>query len=148
MALERHGQQDGAFQYIMASLGAINRSPFALRHHLDYDLGKKEQAGSYYQKAVELEPNNPIFVPLRFCFISSSWPLASLRLRKEYLMWLELVAEDKRGLVRLLGPRRYSTGVKLAITELGDAGLACEAPLSRLLQRSIAKSHQWRPTER
>lgn len=46
----------------------VNAAP---RHHLDYDLDKKQQAGRYYQKAVELEPNNPIFVPLCLCFILS-----------------------------------------------------------------------------
>ncbi|CAK9009398.1 C-mannosyltransferase dpy-19 (Protein dumpy-19) [Durusdinium trenchii] len=81
---------------------------WAETHHLDYDLQQSEKAGAYYRKAVELEPNNPVFV-------------------KEYLMWLEIVAKDQRSLVRLLGPRRTATGAKLALTDLGDAALACEA---------------------
>eukprot|EP00913_Durusdinium_trenchii_P019791 g18604.t1 len=44
---ETHGDEDGAFQYIMG-------------HHLDYDLQQSEKAGAYYRKAVELEPNNPL----------------------------------------------------------------------------------------
>ena len=56
-------------------------------------------------------------------------------------MWLELVAEDKRGLVRLLGPRRQSTGVKLAITELGDAGLECEARFSHRFEEVYYSLH-------
>lgn len=95
---ETHGDEDGAFQYIMG-------------HHLDYDLQQSEKAGAYYRKAVELEPNNPVFV-------------------KEYLMWLEIVAKDQRSLVRLLGPRRTATGAKLALTDLGDAALACEASVT------------------
>ena len=33
------------------------------RHHLDYDLQQSQRAGPYYKRAVELEPNNPVFVP-------------------------------------------------------------------------------------
>lgn len=32
------------------------------RHHLDYDLQQSSRAGPYYKKAVDLEPNNPVFV--------------------------------------------------------------------------------------
>lgn len=37
------------------------------------------------------------------------------------------LTQDQRSLVRLLGPRRTATGAKLALTDLGDAALACEA---------------------
>ena len=112
---EAHGDGDAAFQYIMG-------------HHLDYDLQQSSRAGPYYKKAVDLEPNNPVFV-------------------KEYLMWLELIAKDKRSLVQLLSPRRkrtdnelyrraltsprrLRTDIKLALTDLEDPSLACEASVT------------------
>ena len=42
-----------------------------IRHHLDYDLQQSEKAGAYYRKAVELEPNNPVFVILGQCLCLS-----------------------------------------------------------------------------
>lgn len=95
---EAHGDEDGAFQYIMG-------------HHLDYDLQQSQRAGPYYKRAVELESNNPVFV-------------------KEYLMWLELIAKDKRSLVQLLSPRRAGSGAKRALSSLEDASLACEASVT------------------
>ena len=39
------------------------------RHHLDYDLQQSQRAGPYYKRAVELEPNNPVFVPFGLTFV-------------------------------------------------------------------------------
>ncbi|CAJ1383779.1 unnamed protein product [Effrenium voratum] len=95
---EQHGSKDAAFQYIMG-------------YHLDYNLDQSQRAGQYYQRASELEPNNPVFV-------------------KEYLMWLELIAKDNRTLVRFLGPRRFSSEGLASLGALGCPALACEASVT------------------
>ncbi|CAE7030692.1 PFK6 [Symbiodinium natans] len=105
---EQHGSEDAAYQYIRG-------------HHLDYDLDKSERAGPYYQRAYELDPNNPVFL-------------------KEYLMWLELIAKDNRSLVELLGPRRVRRKARKTLPELGDPALACEASITT---RELLQDHDW-----
>ena len=54
------------------------------RHHLDYDLQQSQRAGPYYKRAVELESNNPVFVP---------FGLRSVELCRAWYCWTLLVPE-------------------------------------------------------
>eukprot|EP00439_Symbiodinium_sp_Y106_P036316 s4271_g4.t1 len=116
-------------------------------HHLDYDLQQSERAGHPDLTSKTMQS-----------------PITSY-LRKEYLMWLELIAKDSasslqtesflyavagplrkdnRSLVELLGPRRVRRKARKTLQELGDPALACEASITT---RELLQDYDTQPAK-
>jgi len=78
---------------------------------LDYDANQGQQSGRWYTKAATLMPNNPIAL-------------------KEYLMWVDMVAQDQQTMKRFLQLRMKDQGTNRSLINLGDPHLLCEASIS------------------
>lgn len=94
---------------------------FIIGHHLDYNADKSAQAGQHYRKAYELAPDNPYIA-------------------REYLMWVDLVANDNRTLEAFLRPRRFTRGGNRSLLDLQDVTLSCEAAVA---VRNIMRDVDW-----
>merc|ERR1712079_694858 len=89
--LKKRDISDTLFTWVRQHGAHHGEVQFILGHHLDYNLKESSRAGDLYRKAHELSPNNPYIV-------------------REYLMWVDLEAQDNRTLESILRPRRFTHG--------------------------------------
>jgi len=106
--LKQPAVADMLFEWVRKKADTDGAAVYQLGRHVDYTLENPREAGSLYQRAYELLPNNPTVV-------------------REYLLWLDMEGKDYRALEKLLRTRRHTRGDLLSILDMNDAELACEA---------------------